>query len=287
MKILITGATGHLGSAIVETLMKQMPADQISVLVRQAETVAEMQSKGLQAYQGNYDDIASLEKAMQDIHKVVLVSATDEGNRMQQHRNVVDAAKKAGVKHVAYTSRSLHNKETLINKLMIEHFLTEDYIMKSGLQYTIFQNALYMDVLPLFLGQKVFETGIFQPAGEGKVAFALRQEMGEAMANTLMEEETGNKIYKFTGGNSYSFYNVATALTELSGKEVQYTPNDVVTFTAKMREKGLPDQVIQKIVDFNLDIKNGQEEEVTNDLENKLGRKPASLKEGLKIIFGL
>ena len=87
---------------------------------------------------------------------------------------------------------------TLVNKLMVEHFETEDYIIASGLQYTFFRNILYMDAIPQFIGGKVaLERGIFLPAGDGKVAFALRSEMGEAMANVLLSEDCSNKIYNF------------------------------------------------------------------------------------------
>jgi NAD(P)H dehydrogenase (quinone) len=285
MKILVTGATGHLGNAVVETLVKKMPAQQIVVIVRKEDKQLAMQAKGLQAFLGNYDDTNSLENAMEGVETVLLISSTDEGNRMQQHKNVVDAAKKMGVKNIAYTSRSLRDSATLSNQLMIEHFGTEDYIKESGLNYTIFRNALYMDVLPLFVGKQVFETGIFQPAGDGKVAFALRSEMGEAMANVLMNEKSENKIYYFTGSEAYSFYDVAEALTELSGKEVKYKSIEASAFGAIMKEKGLPALMIDKIIGFNTDIKNGQEEMVSGDLENKLGRKPSNLSEGLQILF--
>lgn len=287
MKILVTGATGHLGSAVIETLLQKMPAKQIAVVVRKEEKRAAFEAKGLQAFLGNYDDLHSLEKAMKGIDTVLLISSTDEGNRMQQHRNVVDTAKKTGVKTIAYTSRSLHDKATLSNQLMLEHFDTEDYIKASGLNYSIFNNALYMDVLPLFVGKQVFETGIFQPAGAGKVAFALRAEMGEAMANVLLEKKFENKMYRFTGSEAYSFDDVAGVLSTLSGKEVKYTSVEIPAFSELMKAKGLPDFVVKKIIDFNTDIKNGQEATVSSDLAQKLGRKPANLSDGLKVLFDL
>ena len=286
-KILVTGATGILGSAVIETLLKKMSAQQINVLSRKDEKLAEMQVKGFNTYRGDYDDITSLEKAMNGVDTVLLISAGDEGDRMQQHRNVVDIAKKVGVNCIAYTSRSLRNRTTLANKLMFDHFDTEDYVRESGLSYTIFRNVLYMDVIPLFVGKQVFETGIFQPAGDGKVAFALRAEMGEAMANVLLTEHCENKTYTFTGNEAYTFYDVASVLTELSGNDVNYTPVEIPAFETMMMGKGLPQVMVKKIVDFNTDIKNDQESEVGNDLEIKLSRKPATLKEGLKILFRL
>jgi NAD(P)H dehydrogenase (quinone) len=286
-KILVTGATGILGSSVIETLLKKMTASQIYIITRKEEKRTEFQAKGFNAYLGDYNDIVALEKAMKSVDTVLLISSGDQGDRMQEHKNVIDTAKKCGVKNIAYTSRALHDKTTLANKLMLEHFETEDYIKESGLKYILFRNALYMDVVPLFVGKQVFETGIVMTAGNGKVAYALRQEQGEAMANVLQNENFENQTYKFTGSETYSFYDVATVLTEISGKEVKYTAVEISAFKSLMKQKGLPDAMVKKIVDFNMDIKNGQDAEVTNELEIKLGRKPTSLKDGLKILFNL
>lgn len=109
--------------------------------------------------------------------------------------------------------------------------------------------------------------------------------MGEAIANALLENSGDNSIYQLTGSESYSFGDVAANLADLSGKEVSYTPAEKSVFEAQMKERSTPSAVVQKIVGFLTDIKNGQEEEVSSDLENLLGRKPASLKAGLKVLF--
>jgi NAD(P)H dehydrogenase (quinone) len=168
---------------------------------------------------------------------------------------------------------------------MLEHFDTENYIIQSGLNYVIFRNALYMDVLPLFVGKQVFEAGIFQPAGDGKIAFALRKEMGEGIANVLLDEDFDNKTYRFTGSENYSFYDVANVLSILSGKLVKYTAVEIPALEMLMKKRGMSDLMIKKVIDFNVDIRDGQEETVSIDLENKLGRKPTNLLEGLKTLF--
>ena len=195
--------------------------------------------------------------------------------------------KKAGVPFVAYTSRALKDRDTLVNRLMDGHFQTEDYIKESGLAYALFRNILYMDAIPQFVGPTVFETGINLPTGEGKVAFALRQDMAEAMAAVLAGENSDKAVYTLTGSESYSFADVAAALTDLSGKAVRYTPVEKAAFEGRMNERGVPDLMIQRITGFLTDINNGQEDAISPDLENLLGRKPASLKEGLKVLFKL
>ena len=285
--ILVTGATGQLGTAVVNNLLGKTSANQIAALVRDESKASALKEKGVDVRVGNYDDTGSLDQAMQGIEKVLLIAGTDEENRLRQHQNVVNAAKKAGVQCIAYTSRSLKDRSTLANKLMEGHFQTEDSIKASGLNYTIFRNVLYMDTIPQFVGgEKVFETGINLPTGHGRVPFALRSEMGEAIAKVLLEGDRSNQVYKLTGSESYSFEDVATALTDLSGK-VDYTPTEKSAFEAQMRERGVPEMMIERVTSFLTDIKNGQEDEISSDLENLLGRKSASLREGLKALFSL
>ncbi len=285
LMILITGATGQLGTITIDFLLKKLPPSQVAAFVRDADKAATLSEKGVAIRVGTYDDTASLNGAMQGIETVLLIAGTDEENRLRQHSNVVDAAKKAGVKRIAYTSRALKNRNTLENQLMQGHFQTEDYIKASGMTYTLFQNILYMDAIPQFVGPTVFERGIYLPAGEGKVALALRRDMGEAMANALAAGDSGNKIYKLTGSESYSFADVAAVLTELSGKPVGYVAAQKTAFEAGLKERGLPDVMVQRITGFITDIKNGQEDQISPDLEILLGRKPASLKEGLKELY--
>lgn len=136
-KILVTGATGILGSSVIKTLLKKIFSIQIAIITRKEEKQKEFQSKGFQAFLGDYNDIVALEQAMKDVDTVLLISSGDQGDRMQELKKVIDTAKKAGVKNIAYTSRSLKDRTTLSNKLMLEHFATEDYIKESGLKYII------------------------------------------------------------------------------------------------------------------------------------------------------
>lgn len=285
--ILITGATGHLGSATIDFLLKKRPASQLAALVRDAGKATELIQKGVTIRVGNYDDIASLDQAMQGIDSVLLIAGTDEEKRVQQHRNVIDAAKKAGVQLVAYTSRALKDRNTLANRLMDGHFQTEDYLKASGVPYALFRNILYMDAIPQFVGPTVFETGIHLPTGQGKVAFALRSDMAEAMATVLASNDNTTQIYTLTGSKAYSFGDIAATLSDLSGKAVPYSSVEKSAFETQLNVRGVPDAMVQRITGFLTDIANGQEDEVSPDLENLLGRKPASLEDGLKAIYTL
>ena len=120
--ILVTGATGHLGTAVIQNLLKNTSADQVAALVRDESKASALKEQGVVIRIGNYDDTVSLDKAMERIEKVLLIAGTDEEKRLEQHGNVINAAKNAEVRCVAYTSRNLKDRNTLANKLMSGHF---------------------------------------------------------------------------------------------------------------------------------------------------------------------
>ena len=195
--ILITGATGHLGQATISYLLQKIPASQLAVLARDKNKAAGFQEKGLDIRIGDYDDYTSLLSAFKNIDKLFFISGSDVANRQKQHENVVNAAKEAGVGHIVYTSFARKN-ETVTNplgELAFSHIETDKLIKVSGISYTILRNGLYADVLPLFFGDKVLETGIYLPAGEGKAAFISRNDIAEAAANILSSEGHENKEY--------------------------------------------------------------------------------------------
>jgi NAD(P)H dehydrogenase (quinone) len=285
--ILVTGATGHLGSAAISHLLKNTAANNIVAFARDENKANRLKEKGIEVRIGTYDDISSLDRAMQGVKKVLLISSNGP-NRLQQHKNVVAAAKKEGIKHISFTTVALKDMKTAaIRPYMGDLYQTEDYIKESGLIYTVLRNTLYMGGTPLFGGEKIINTGIYLPTGNGKVPFALRREMGEAAANTLLQNGHENQTYEITGSDLYSYGDVAHELSALSGKTVNYADVDPVTFPTQLKEFGLPEIVVLLVTGFSADVKNHQFEIVTKDLEKLLGRKPASLKEGLKEIFNL
>jgi NAD(P)H dehydrogenase (quinone) len=282
---LVTGATGHLGSAVVSQLLKNTAVDNIVAFARDENKATHLKEKGIEVRLGAYDDISSLALAMQRIEKVLLISGNGP-TRLQQHKNVVAAAKKAGVKHIVFTSIALRDMKTAaLRPLMEDLYQAEDFIKESGLTYTILRNTLYAGATPLYGGEKVITRGIDLPTGNGKVPFALRSEMGEAATNTLLQNGHENQTYELTANDLYSYVDVAHELSALSGKKVNYTDADPTTFPAKLKEFGLPEIVVSLVTRFSADVKNHHFEIVTRDLEKLLGRKPASLKESLKEVF--
>lgn len=284
--ILVTGASGQLGAGVVEHLLTKIPANEIAVLVRDAQKVAALQAKGVSVRTGDYHDVASLQTAFDGIDKVLLISSNDFNNRIGQHKNVVDAAKAAGVKHLLYTGVALKDIQTSpLKPLLEDHFLTEAYIEASGLHYTFLRNSLYFEVVPMFLGAQVLETGVYFAAGEGKVAFASRQELAEATANILVSDGHENKIYPLTGATAYSFAEVAQVLSAIAGKTVGYHSPESSEFEGFLRQIGLPDGIVLMSVLFAAGVKNTDFEETDASLETWLGRKPIDLQTFLQSVF--
>lgn len=283
--ILITGATGHLGRAVVEQLIRRTAPGQVAAFVRDESKAAALGAKGVKLCVGSYDDAASLDQAMRGVEKVLLVSGT-EPNRTQQHENIVDAAKRAGVALIAYTSRVVKNQDASKNPLMAGHFATEEYVARSGLAYKLLRNALYLDVIPLFVGgDKVFEAGIHLPTGDGKVSYALRAELGEATANLLASDDVESRIHDLTGHEAWSYRDVAEALSELSGKKVEYEAVEEEAFVAQMRRRGVPEGAVQLAANFHREVRSDLLDQVSPEMERLLGRRPASLKDGLATLF--
>lgn len=285
--ILVTGATGNLGSSVIQHLIKKTGLETFSALARNENKAVGLKEKGVNIRIADFNQIETLEKAFVGIEKLLLIS-TMEMNRFEQHKNVVDAAKKAGVKHIIYTGLAIQNIETsAVKDLMISHFQTEDYIKDSGLDYTFVRNTMYADAIPLIVGEAVLEQGIFLPGGDGKVPYALRDEMGEGLANLLLQDNHANKTYNFTGSHSSSYADIAHELSSITGRKVNYTDADEDQFQALLVKFQMPEFLIYLTKGTVVDIKKHQYEIQSQDLEKLLGRETLDLKSLLKQLYQL
>lgn len=280
--LLVTGATGQLGSAVVRRALERVDAAQVAVLVRDQSKAGELAAAGVAVRVGDYDDIASLDRALVGVDRVLLVAGNDPAKRVQQHQNVIDACVRAEVDLLGFASRSLRDVHASENALMGQYFETEDRILQIGLRHVFFRNALYLDTVPLYVGgARVFEHGIRLPAGDGRVAYALRREMGEALANGMLDHTGGDRTYVVAAPSAYSFDDVAAALAEISGGPVSYTRVTDDEYVAESLATGVPEPLARRFLGFYSDIRDDQLDETSDDLELLLGREPASLQAGL------
>ncbi|RZK30804.1 MAG: SDR family oxidoreductase, partial [Hymenobacter sp.] len=246
-KILVTGATGGLGRAVVDNLLKTTSPTQLVVLARDPAKAADLQAQGVAVAPGDYNDYASLVAAFAGVDKLFLVSSNDIPNRVSQHTNAINAAKEAGVQHVVYTSfqRKTEDGSSAASFIAEAHLATEKLLKESGLAYTILKNALYLEVLPLFMGP-VLETGtLYLPAGEGKVPYASRADMGAAGAAVLTGTGHENQSYELSADTSYSFADIANILSDLSGKTIRYVSPAAEEFGTQLAAAGVPAEAIQ------------------------------------------
>ena len=233
----------------------------------------------------NYDDPIDLSSCFQGIEKLLFVSGSEVQKRHQQHINVVDAANNAMVPHIIYTSfhRRTDDEDSPIAMISKTHIETEKYIIKNGITYTFLQNALYADVMPMFLGPDVVNTGINVPAGEGRAPFATRRNLAEAAANVLAAMDGHeNKIYKTVNTENYSFEDIARVLSELTGKQIRYTSPPMDEYKQSLIKAGIPAEAVAGSAGFIEGIRQGYFEADHSDLEMLLGRKPDGLKEILR-----
>ena len=282
--ILITGSTGQLGKATIELLLKKIPANRIAALARDESKTADLKQHGIEVRVGNYHDRASLAAAFKGIDKLLFISGNDVARRQQQHVTVVEAAKEAGVKHIIYTSFARKN-ETETNPLGIvatSHIETDKLVKASGIPYTIMQNGLYADVLPMFFGEKVLDTGIYLPSGNGKAAYIKREDIAKAAVAILTSEGHEGKEYKIVNTKNYSLQDAAGILSELSGKPVSYINPTTEEYKASLTQANVPADAVGFLASFSEAIKQGEFESSDSDIETTLGITPASLKDFFK-----
>jgi NAD(P)H dehydrogenase (quinone) len=285
--ILVTAATGHLGTAIIDYLLKKnVPASQIASLVRDEKKATGLSAKGIALRKGDYFDAASLQKAFEGIDTLVFVSSGSIEDRVSQHRNVVNAAKASGVKHIIYTS-VLKASDTLKFFPGIDHYHTEAMLKQAGIPYTIFRNTYYIEVLPMLFGGAMESGQWYYAAGNAKANFAARADMAEAIANVAADVTPhANKIYEITAGQSYSFQEIAGVMSKAAGKTVSYIPIPLEALKEGMKQAGVPEAYIPMYASIAEGIAAGEMDVVDGSLEKFLQRKPVDLATYLPKVLG-
>lgn len=288
-KILVTGATGHLGRIVLEKLLAKVPASNVKVLVRDAAKGEPFKQLGVEVAIGSYDDKTSLVAAFKDVDKLYFVSGNDVANRGKQHENVVNAAIEAKVGHVIYTSfqRKNETKTSPIYFVAATHLLTEQLLQASGLKYTILKHGIYTEMIPIFIGDKVLETGvIFLPAGEGKTAFILRSDLADAAVVVLTEPGHENRSYELTGPEAVSYAEIAAGVSAVTGKTVTYVSPTPEVFIAELTKAGVPAEYVGLFAAFSGAAQEGEFANVSADFEKLTGRKGGNVSEHLKQVYG-
>ncbi|WP_446934981.1 SDR family oxidoreductase [Morganella morganii] len=281
--IAITGATGLLGQHVIENLLQTVPAGQIVAIVRNPAKGASLSRKGISVRQADYNDEASLIRALQGVEKLLLISSSEIGQRVTQHRNVINAAKSANVKFIAYTS--LLHADTSPLGLHTEHVETEKMLADSGIRYALLRNGWYTENY-LASAPAALEHGVFiGAAGEGKIAFAARADYAAAAACVISEDGHAGKVYELAGDEARTLSHLAKELTEQSGKNVVYQNLSQADFVAALKNAGLPDELSEMLADSDVGASVGGLFDDSHTLSKLIGRPTTTLAESIKDIL--
>lgn len=282
--ILVTGATGNFGKAAIHSLRKKRPSSRVVGLARDPSRAADIVKAGVEIRRGDYTNYDSLVRAFSGVDRLLFVSSSALRGVAEQHANVIRAAKEAGVRYVAYTSIVNLPHITRV-PLVADYRETEEALKASGLTYTILRNGYYMDMLPTFIGEVQSTGRIRCPAGDGRASFAARADLAEAAASVIAGKGHDRGIYELNTGRSYSFHDVAQALTKALGTTIAYEDAPSEQWAHSLRAQGMPEAEIELMVDLAASICFSEADKPTGDLKRLLGREPIDLEEFLKAAY--
>jgi NAD(P)H dehydrogenase (quinone) len=280
--IAITGATGHLGQLTLTELLKTVPASQLVAIVRNPAKAETLAQQGVIVRQAEYGDQAALTAALNGVDKLLLISSSEVGQRAVQHRNVIDAAKAAGVKFIAYTSL-LHADQSPLG-LHVEHVDTEQYLAASGIPYALLRNGWYSEnylaSAPAALAHGVF----IGSAGEGKIASATRGDYAAAAAKVISSEGHAGKVYELAGDESWTLSELAAELSKQSGKPVVYQNLSEADFAAALKGAGLPEAFANLLADSDAGAAKGGLFDSSRTLSTLIGRPTTPIRDSIRAI---
>lgn len=281
--IAITGATGQLGHHVIEQLLKTVPASQIVAIVRNPAKAGALSQQGIDVRQADYADQAAFTSALQGVEKLLLISSSEVGQRAPQHQNVINAAKAAGVKFIAYTS--LLHADTSPLGLHVEHVATEKALAESGIPFTLLRNGWYTENY-LASAPPALEHGVFiGSAGDGKIASATRADYAAAAAKVIAEEGHAGKVYELAGDNAWTLNELAAELSKQSGKSVKYQNLSEADFSAALKSVGLPAGLAEMLADSDTGASKGGLFDDSHTLSALIGRPTTPLAESVKAIL--
>ena len=269
MTIVVTGATGHLGRLTVEALLRRgVPAEHITATGRRTETLTDLADQGVNVRRADYTDPDSLREAFAGAERLLLVSSSEVGQRVEQHANAINAAAEARVGLIAYTSISKADTSSLL--LAEEHRATEKLLADSDIDHVLLRNSWYTEnytaQLPIYL-----EHGIAGAAGQGRVSAAPRADYAEAAAAVLAEDGHAGAAYEL-GGEAFTMPELARVVSEVTGQSVPYTDLPVEQYTQVLVGAGFPEPVAAVYADGDRGVANGELYVDPTDLQRLLGR---------------
>ncbi len=283
--IVVTGATGQLGRLVIQALLqRQVPANRIVAAVRSPAKAADLAAQGIVVRQADYSQPESLRAAFAGAEKVLLISSSEVGQRLAQHRNAIEAAQAAGVGLLAYTS--LLHADTSPLGLAEEHRQTEALLRQSGLPHVILRNGWYTENYLASVAPALQHGAYIGAAGEGRIASAARADYAEAAAAVLTLPDQAGKVHELAGDTAYTLADLAAAISRLSGKTVPYVNLSQADFEAALLKAGLLAPLATLLADSDAGVARGALFDDQRQLSRLIGRPTTPLDALLAAMLG-
>lgn len=266
----VTGATGQLGRLVIDELLKSIPPGQIVAAVRSPDKASDLAAKGVQVRQADYNQPETLGSALAGVDKLLLISSSEVMGRVPQHRAVIEAAKKAGVKLIAYTS-ILHADRSPA-KLAEEHVATEAALAESGVPAVLLRNGWYTENYLLALKPALEHGAMLGAAREGRISLAARADYAAAAAAALTSSNEAGRVYELAGDTSWTLSEFAAEISRQSGKTVAYRDLPEPDFKGVLIGAGLPAPLADLLADADAQAADGALLDEGGDLSRLIGR---------------
>ncbi len=285
MSIVVTGASGNLGRLTVQALLDRgVAANRIVATARTPKSLTDLADRGVVVRHADYSDPQSLKEALAGAERVLLVSSSEVGQRIEQHGNVVDAAREAGVDLIAYTSAPRADTTEML--LAAEHAATERLIRDSGLDYVFLRNSWYLENYTGQLATALEHKAILGSAGNGRVSGASRADYAAAAAAVLAGDGPRNHIYELGGDTAFTLGEYAETLSGLVGETIAYVDQPPAEYQAFLESVGLPEPLARVLADSDVAVARGDLLVESGDLSRLIGRPTTGLADAIRTALG-
>ncbi|WP_434990541.1 SDR family oxidoreductase [Xanthomonas melonis] len=276
--ILVTGAGGQLGALVVEALLARVPANRIVATARDTASLAEFAKRDITVRRADYADPASLDQAFAGVDRILLVSSNAVGARVPQHRNVIDAAKRAGVELLAYTS--ILHADTSTLSLAEEHVATEALLRESGVPHALLRNGWYTENYTGAIAAEVAHGAVIGSSGQGRLSTAARTDYAAAAAAVLASDAPqAGQIYELAGDTAFTMAEYAAEVSRQAGTPVAYHDLPEADYAAALVQAGLPAGFAQVLAQCSASSRGGSLFDDSRTLSRLIGRPTTPLRD--------
>jgi len=281
MTIALIGATGQLGALTIDALLTRgVPAGQILALGRNVERLAALSARGLRTATLDLDDVDGTAAALTGIEHLLLISVGTPGQALTPRSNAIDAARRAGVGHLVYTS-ALQAPTTVLG-LAVEHKATEDLVTASGIPATFLRNGWYTENHQQDLAVAREHGVIANSVGDGRLATAPRKDFAEAAAVVLTTPGHEGASYELSADTSWSYEEFAATAQRVLGRPVRYQPLTPEQEHAQLLGLGLDEGTAGFLVALNGNMRDGALAATPGDLARLIGHPTEPLEATLR-----